>query len=39
MVTLAAMLKIYSELFLLNQKGIWLKFYWKYGGDLYIKSS
>ena len=31
---LAAMLKIYFELFLLNQKGNWLKLDWKYQGDL-----
>ena len=39
MVALAAMLKIYFELFLLNQKGKWLKLLWKYWGDFKIKSS
>ena len=39
MVAVAAMLKIYFELFLLNQKGNWLKLVWKYQSDLKIKSS
>ena len=34
MVALAAMLKIYFELFLLNQKGHLLKHHWKYRGDV-----
>ena len=34
MVALAAMLKIYFEIFLQNQKGNWLKIYWQYRGDL-----
>ena len=34
MIALVAILKIYFELFLLNQKAIDSKPYWKYLGDL-----
>ena len=36
MATMAAILKIYFELFLLNRKANWLEIK-KYQGDLYIK--